>query len=341
MRIRTVKLLMIVAGILVLLLITAELLVTHAIRKQLISSFNGSCATCTLTLDRVHLSWLPFSIILEGVHLSGGDPKTTKVEAEIERVVARSSFRNLILKKLHFSRIQFHTPHVVVTEGDLRVPASHREKRTLRSLVIESIDLIAGKFTYRRVFGDDKEERTATLHVKEIQGNIGKLSTLRPSRDHMSRGQAKGRLENSGGFILTVEAAPFSEILKVNVDLNMAGQNLADVSLFFQTTDGVKLAGKLEKGQSLIKVREKRLTGWVRAEYDGLDFKFEETESRGKISTFFSNLINSMKLRRSDTGKKPTDQTHETELIREPNETLIHFILRGMKEAAIEVAKGG
>lgn len=338
MRVLPVKLLIALAVVLLLLIICAQMIVTRAIRKQLISFFNESCGSCTLNLDRVRFSILPFSVILEGVHLSGGDPKTTKVDAEIERIVARSSFRSLISRKLYFKGIQIYAPHVVVTEGDLPLPPSGSEEGTFRSCVIEGIDVIAGRFTYIRVFGVGKGARKAILHVKDIQGNVGELGTLPQLRDRMARGQAKGRLESSGGFVLTVEAAPFSKVLKVDIDLQMTEQNLADVSPFFQTTDGIRLAGKLHKGQSLIKVREKRLTGWVQVEYEGLDLKIEETKSGGKISAFFSNLVNSIKLHRSTTGKKPTDQTRDAELIREPRETLIHFILRGMEEGALKVA---
>lgn len=325
-------------AVLLLLIICTQMIVTRAIRRQLISFFNESCGSCTLSLDRIRLSVLPFSVILEGVRLSGGDPKTTKVDAEVERIVARTSFRNLISRSLHFKGIQIHAPHIVVTEGDLPVPSSGPEEGTRRVCIIEGIDVIAGRFTYIRVFGSGKEARKAILHVKDVQASVGELGTTPQLRDRMARGQAKGRLENSGGFILTVEAAPFSRGLKVDVDLQMSEQNLEDMSSFFQTTDGIRLAGKLHKGRSLIKVREKKLTGWVQVEYDGLDVQVEESKSRGKISAFFSNLVNFIKLHPSSVGKKPIDQTRDIELIREPRETLIHFILRGMREGALKVA---
>ncbi len=337
-RVLAVKLLIVLSVVLLLLIIGVQMTVKRGIRKQLTSFFNESCGSCTLSLDRVRLGVLPPSIILEGVRLSGGNDKTTKVDAEVERIVARSSFRSLISGKWNFKRIQAHAPRVVVTEGDLPVPPSGSEEATRVPCVIEGIEVIAGRFTYIRVFGAGKGAHKAILHVKDIQARVGELGTTPQLRDQKVHGQANGRLENSGGFVLTVETAPFSKVLKVDVDLQITEQNLADVSSFFQTTDGIRLAGKLHKGQSFIKVREKRLTGWVQVEYEGLDLEIEETKSRGKISAFSSNLINSIKLHRSTTGKKPTDQTRGTELIREPREALIHFILRGMKEGALRVA---
>ena len=64
--------------------------------------------------------------------------------------------------------IQVHAPHVVVTEGDLPVPPSGHEEGTRRVCVIEGIDVIAGRFTYVRVFGSGKEARKAILHVTDV-----------------------------------------------------------------------------------------------------------------------------------------------------------------------------
>ena len=325
-------------GVILMILITSHLVVTRAIRRQLAAFVSESCGNCTVSLDRVRLAVLPPSIILEGVRLSGGNDKTTKVDAEVERIVARGSLRNLISGELNFEGVQAHAPHVVVTEGDLPVPPSKPEEGTRMVCVIEGIEVIAGNFTYIRVFGSDKEARKAILHVKDIRASVGELGITPQLRDQKVHGQANGRLENSGGFVLTVETAPFSKVLNVDVDLQMTEQNLADVSPFFQTTDGIRMKGKLGRGRSVIKVQEERLTGSVQVEYEGLQIHYEETRSRGKVSAFLSNLVKSIKLRSSTLGKTPADQTRNVELQREPREALIHFILRGMKEGALKVA---
>jgi hypothetical protein len=69
-----------------------------------------------------------------------------------------------------------------------------------------------------------------------------------------------------------------------------------------------------------------------------LDVQFEKTKSPGEISTFFDNLVKSMKLHSSTVGKKPADQIQSVQLQREARETLLDFILRGMKDAALKVA---
>lgn len=245
--------------------------------------------------------------------MAGGVPKATRVDAEAERIVAQSTFRSLVSGKLHFKGIQIHAPYVVVTEGDLPSPPPGPEEGTRRIYVIDGMQVVNGRFTYIRVFGVGKEAREAILHVKDIQGNVGMLGNTPQLRGQMVCGQAKGRLENSGEFLLTVGTVLFSKVLQVDVDLQMVEQNLADIS-FFQTSDGIRLAGKLNKGQSSTKIRGEKLTGWVQAQYRGLDVHFEKTKSRGEISTFFDNVVKSMKLRSSTVGKKPADQIQSVQL---------------------------
>jgi hypothetical protein len=338
MRTPFIKILIVIAVILIILIISTQVVVQRVIRRQFTAFIKESCGSCTLSLDRVRLSVVPFSVILEGVRLAGGDPKTTRVDAEAERIVARSTLRSLVSGKLHFEGIEIHAPYVVVTEGDLPSPPPGPEEGTRRIYVINGMQVVNGRFTYMRVFGVGKEARRAILHVKDIQGNMGKLGNTSQLRGQVVRGQAKGRLEDSGEFLLAVETVLVSKVLQVDVDLQMVEQNLADISPFFQTSDGIRIRGKLNKGQSSTKIRGEELTGWVQAQYRGLDVQFEKTESRGEISTFFDNLVKSMKLHSSTVGKKPADQIRSVQLQREERETLLHFILRGMKDAALKVA---
>jgi len=308
------------------------------VRRQLVFSFRETCPDCTLDVDRVRVSLVPVSVILEGVRMSGGDPRATAVDAKADRIVGRTSLYSMVLGRLVFGGIEVHAPHVVVTEGDLPLPVSEREEGRRRIFVIDGVELIGGAFTYIRVFGTGERTRKATLRVKDIEASVGKLGTVPSLLDQTVKGKAKGRLENSGNFLLSVETLLFSKLLNVDVDLQMAEHNLADVSQFFQTTDGVRISGILHEGRSSIKVRGRRLSGSARVKYDNLDVQLEKTKSRGAVSTFFSNLMKSFKLNPSSMDKRATDQAGRVELEREAGETLVLFILRGMREAAFKVA---
>ena len=96
MRALFIKILIALAVVLIILIISTPVIVQRVIRRQLTAFVKESCGSCTLSLDRVHLSVMPFSVILEGVRLAGGDPKTTRVDAEAERIVALSTLRSLV-----------------------------------------------------------------------------------------------------------------------------------------------------------------------------------------------------------------------------------------------------
>ena len=68
------------------------------VRRQLVSSFGETCAGCSLDIDRVRVSLVPVSVILEGVHMSGGDPKATAVDAKADRMIGRTSLYRMVLK---------------------------------------------------------------------------------------------------------------------------------------------------------------------------------------------------------------------------------------------------
>jgi len=57
------------------------------VRRQLVSSFGETCAGCSLDIDRVRVSLVPVSMILEGVHMSGGDSKATAVDAKADLII--------------------------------------------------------------------------------------------------------------------------------------------------------------------------------------------------------------------------------------------------------------
>lgn len=183
-----------------ILVVSTQVIVPSIIRRQLAAFIKGNCESCTFGLDRVHFSIVLVSVILEGVRLSGGDPKATRVDAEAERIVALSSFRSLVSWKLHLTGIQIHAPHVLLTEGDLPLPSSRPEERHRRTYLINGMEVVNGNFIYMRVFGMGKEARKAILHVKDIQGSGGELGNTPQLQDQVVRGKAKDRLENSGGF---------------------------------------------------------------------------------------------------------------------------------------------
>ena len=73
--------------------------------------------------------------------------------------------------------------------------------------------------------------------------------------------------------------------------------------------------------------------------YQDLALKFRTTDERGFIVTAFSNALQAISLHTSNLGRIKSDQTQSVELVRKSDETIISFVLRGLQEAALKIAK--
>lgn len=317
--------------------------VSQAIREDLLSLVSANCKSCKVSFDEVRVSFIPLSVTVEKPRLVGGDPKVTEVEAAADSIVAGMSgisLRMLARHELRFTKIRIEAPRVEVTEGDLPTPRSDSGKDMAGgrwAFAVDETSLSNGKFTYVRVH----RGRRAVIRVTELNGKVGVAGTILNLREESVRGRVNGRLERSGDFALDVEMFPFAKSLRLNVDLRINGQDLEDLNAYFRPGEGIKLRGKLHHGRGSIAIRGKTLRGWVQAKYAGLNFSFERTDKRGALAVFFSNVGKSIKLRTSSVDRNPRDQVREVELRRDGRETVLQFILRGLRDAALDVATSG
>lgn len=270
-------------------------------------------------------------------HLVQGDPNLTKFEATADRIVTTISFLRLFSRELHFEKIVVHSPTVIVTEGPLRSPSSdpkQNEPSPRWTFYIGGIEANNGTFTYVHLY----KPHDAAIHVTNIDARTEEWGNSPRLKHQVARGHARGYLEKSGAFILDLATTLTPTPMYVDLKLHLSEQNLSDLNAYFNYSDGITLAGMLYDGQTEIKIREKNLSGWVHANYKNLDIHFSKTKDRGSVATFFSNLVKSIKLDASDVGEPSSEQTRAVELQRKERESIINFILRGMKDAALKVA---
>ncbi len=325
------------AGLIVAGVVATEVVAPRLIRRKVIALIEENCGSCTFTLPRVGISLLPVSVSLEAPQLVWGEPHYTRVDAQAGRILARISLLKLLRRQLYFRQVEIEAPKVVVTEGDLRFPPSEPREAAPPSrwtYVSQGVKLNAGKFRYVRL----RQPQNAIIRVSDIEGNVGPWGTTPDLHGQETRAHAKGRLEDSGSFTLSITMPVPSKPLHVDIELEIAGQNLSDINSFFEFDDGIKLRGTLVQGRGLTAIRGTKLKASVEAKYLGLGIEFEKTKERSAIAAFFSNLIQSIKIDPSSIGEKPSDQVRSVEIECEPGETIMQFILRGMKDAALKVA---
>jgi len=320
--------------IFLIVIVTAKIIAPRVVVHQLISGVEKNCESCNISVTTSSLSYFPPGLRFSGVRFSGGNPKATAVTAEASQLSAEISLRHLISGVIFLSHIEIKSPKIDVVEGDLRSTPSPENDTNATHFAFKGIKLSDGSFTYTRVYGS----RRAEIHTSDLQGSIDLISNLPEFSTHISDGEIKGQLEKSGTFNLKIDSPIFAKDLQVDVGLKLFEQNLADVSPFFQVDSGLKLTGLLHDSDSLMQIRKSSLHGWVFVQYEDLKIKVEETKDRGAIAAFFSNLISSAKMMRKDLHKRHRDQVRSVDLVRKEKETLIQFILRGLRDASLKVA---
>jgi len=94
----------------------------------------------------------------------------------------------------------------------------------------------------------------------------------------------------------------------------------------------------LHEGKAAVNVTGASLKSEVSVVYQGLDVIFSANRERSGATAFFSNLLRGLKIDDQNTTEPRYDQKRTAALQRKKGESIVSFILRGMKEAALEVA---
>ena len=307
------------------------------VRRRLISAVHDNCGTCELSLDRVSVSLRPPALDCSRVRFTGGEPNATVINVEAERVHLPFSVLPLLNGRLRAGRIVIERPEVKVTEGDLYASSSAKGGAARGpDLEIAGIEVKNGSFLYIR----EHAGRKGGLSVSGINAALGPVGSSGSIRNEYAEANAAGLLERSGKFRLQVRARIFAEAPDANVKLEIAGQDLSALNVFFGPNDAILLHGALLEGRSSVAIRGERLNSSAYVRYRGLRVQIKKNDERGALAAFFQNLMASITMGRQNA-EGNYDRRGMADLERKPKETLVSFTLRGMKEAAMQVSTRG
>ncbi len=312
---------------LILMIITAGYIVPYQLRKQITNTIEGNCNSCEFTTEEIDLGLFPTRVVLDDVHFVGGDRKSTLIDSHIERLIFTISTRMLLNHVLKIKQLAVIKPNVIVTEGDQKGDHSPKnESKSAWDLEIDHINIDGGYFTYHR----KHLEKTGTLQISDINGSVGEISSKEEKRDQPVIAKVTAILEQSGKIDLKISPNLFSKEIHVDVLLGLSKLNLAEINRYFEPDDGIKLKGVITQSEAKVSVRGKSLHSEVMVDYYGLGIKFSKTSDRSSLTAIITNLL---------AGVKPMkDRGRTANVNRNPDEPLVGFILRGMKEAALKVA---
>jgi hypothetical protein len=338
----------------VLLYLSATL--THRYLHRTIESLgNTLCSSCLLTIDHLKFQVFPLAVNLNGIILTGGDPNTTALKSSAKDLWVKISWINFFTKRIIFSEVKLDTPIVKVIEGDLplvNTDSTDDQKEDQKgdeqgwTFAIESTTLTHAEFTYIRRYQSRMKQSQpsrlpmqAELNIKNISAIVSRIDSASDACEDIVNADLTAVLENSGHFTLKIKSSLCAEKHKIDVNLHLFKQNLNSVSDFFVSSSGVGMKGFIHDAWGEVRIHGQSSKTNSTIRYQDLALKFRTTDERGFIVTAFSNALQAISLHTSNLGRIKSDQTQSVELVRKSDETIISFVLRGLQEAALKIAK--
>jgi hypothetical protein len=274
-----------------------------------------------LDVDSVSLSLFDISrLTLHGIHITSGTRGQADIEASIEMITVDLALAPLREQQLVIESIIVTKPDVMYTDGEL--PRGPKTTSPALNVVVKTVHVDGGRFTYRRVLY--KEASLITLNDIQLQASVDEHVWVK----------SNFQLEKSGNIQLNFNFPLTQEKLTAEVHVFIKDQNLADLNVFFKSNDGVVLQGIMQEGVGRVLVNGDHAKSRVKAIYKNFDVKLVSNEDQDDVEVFFTNIGIALTTKEKNKSAKREEVVTE----RQPNESIVHFILTSLKVAALEVA---
>ncbi len=297
---------------------------SHKIEKFVQRKVHAQCAHCQVSIARTTL-WWP-SLSFHQVRITLGRKGGQYCEIKTPRVSLFPQLQTLLGGDLHFNEIVVETPEIFFYDGDQRTVENKTAGKSVAPK-IDALEIEDGQFTYIR----DTKGTHAVLTVHKIAAAM----RLRPGE---LSAHAQMQVGHSGVSKLQVHARFGGRPLEIATKLQVEEQNLADLSRFFEPNAGVKLAGILLSGYALSDSIGDKLHATLWAQYRDFAIHVNKMYDRNELQTFFTNLGIAVAARSSNVENARPPKGESVDIKREQPESVVAFILRGLKEAALKVS---
>ena len=305
------------------------------LKDYLVKRFESACDTCRLSIGSIDIRFLMGPVIFNDVRMEVGNSDITKYVATASQVVSHVNPFSFVNGQVNLRKVEVERPVVVITDGDGHSPPKKKEPGELKKFAIDEIKIRNGRFAYIRVVKGE----AAKIQINDISGNISAFGTNKNYIDLETVAKTQARLEKSGSVDIEIKSKIF--LRPVNIDLTLAikDQNLSDINPYFDNNDGISLKGHLLEGKGKVSIRGRKSTSEVYAKYEGLKVEFRKTRDRGSIEAFFMRLGGNLFMDPSNKDERRFQQTEIVENQRGERDSLVKFILSGLKKGALNIAR--
>jgi hypothetical protein len=292
-------------------------------KQSILETVATSCPSCKLEIADLSISYFPSAITMRAVNFMQGNPELTEIEFTIPEITIEIDLSQILFKKILVNKITIKNPKVKISEGDKKNPKSE-EKDAANSwqVLVKAIQIESANFIFENIH----------VAIDEL-GNIG------AQKEKITNAEAKGILANDGHFELKVSSLLFASPLYVDILLTLHQLSLSEVNSYFEPSEGIQLKGTLESGESKIIVRDKEISGFVRARYTDFNLHFKKTKERSWLVTLFDNIGKGFKIHSSDLKDEAKNQERNCSVQKNAEHTLLHFIFHCMGEAATKLVQ--
>lgn len=305
------------------------------LRFRLQNLVGTECESCVLNIGWLNWHvWNPGHVTVGGIYFKSGRPDLFQTEVQGGVVQIQIAVWPLWSNMIRIDSLELDHPQVSLTDGDLPFPDQKNEKPFLQ-FAIQQSEIHDGSLSYIR----NHTGHRGVLKVHDIDLSISAFGTTPELLNEFARGVARGRVEQSGEVQLRVVARVWQSPLKIATHVAVRAQNLKDVSPFFEKSFGVELKGQILRGQGRADVDGTHLTAETQVEYQDLNFHVQPDQNRSGLAAFFTNLGIAWSVHSQNIGQPKSIQTQAIAIEREPHESIVSLILRGLKEAALKVSK--
>lgn len=324
------RILWIAAPILILLIIAWINLPTFLIPK-IEQAVAKNCKDCSIKIGSIRL--LPAHNLTAHFNdiIFEYNPND-KVRAVIESIHINVPWWSVLSDDRLINFLEFINPEVSYSDGDQK-SVSKLVKPNLPYFKIDKTVIQNGRFKYSR----HTQGTHSYFNIHNINARLSAVGNTPDLLKQPTQLLADGQVEKSGETHLSVTTFLWEDRTHIDCELKVLNQDLSDLNYFLKENAGVTLSGMMLQGQSFMEMRGDSLITKLAATYDHFDIQFDPMYDRNDFTTFFMNLGAEIMVRRKNTAKSDPKK-ESVQLVREPNEPIVGFMLRGLKKAAIELS---
>lgn len=289
----------------------------------------ATCASCEISIGRVALDGAGVTLF-DLAFTKGRDDARHRFRAVVTRVRLAPRWSALLTGRIVFDDLEVDGAQVtLIDHAEGRPQPSDVDRSAGDGPAVERVHLKNGMFIYVR----DRRGTHAVVAFRRLRGEVLDLTTPTP------HAKLTGQLGFSGEMRIEVKTLAGAPGPDADVEIWFNDLNLADLSAFFEPNAGVELGGALHFAHATSRLRGTRVATRARAVFDDFELAVKPDADRGGWTAFFTNLGIAIGIKQSNSDLGEAAQTRALTLYRRPNESLVGFLLRGIKDAVFSVAK--